>query len=170
MTGKTPPKMRIHHVTPERFTPRQWIHAFNRSIPGGDIAEAYNITAIAEGGAVHPFTIDLQGRGDLWTCVEFHGRSATAYRLVPVERFKGTPTTFEERCKDSGRTLYDPLGFFHGIQVQHQGRSYALCGPPHQFKPAPPEPPETPEAGRGHAAETNTENDTAPFGLFAVEP
>lgn len=112
------------------------------SIEGIDplkICAAYCCELISSGKVRKPVLCN----GDLWinTGGQYSGGyyRACVYRLAPVETFDGPTYTYGEKMAvpSEARFAYgdfarrDPLGFYHGMVIQHGGRSYAICGPSH---------------------------------------
>ncbi len=69
-------------------------------------------------------------------CVAMSGRNginlAEAYRVVPLQMFKGATTTYSEKTSvDQGdMARYDPQGFYNGMRVRCGRKQFVLCGPP----------------------------------------
>jgi hypothetical protein len=120
----------LFHVDPARLADGEWDHRIEKYIGEGDMASSYSADRIAEARPIRrPFT----WQGSLWVCVGSAFRqgvnSLSAYRLTPVERFSGTPTTYSEKTIDGEAARNDPNGFYHGMQVTHAGKTWVLCGP-----------------------------------------
>jgi hypothetical protein len=129
----TPLTFLVHH---SRLTDGHWN---GETIAGqGDICASYSADRISEN---KPVRAPFQWQGSLWTCIGMMGRGgvqeyACAYRLLPEERFDGAPTNFAERT--AGEELCeaarnDPMGFYHGVFIQHKGQRFVLCGPEARF-------------------------------------
>jgi hypothetical protein len=102
---------------------------FNRTVGEGDIAASYCADTIALHGRVaSPFKFE----GELWACTNLAGHGE-AYRLVPLEQFAGTPTTYADKSRDGDATRADPDGFYHRMKVQHRKQWFVLAGPPVRF-------------------------------------
>jgi hypothetical protein len=112
----------------------------------GDIHASYSADNIAMG---QPIRKPFKWNGSLCVCTSIAGSALTdsgmqeheAYRIVPVQMFKGTPTTYKEkmsRAESAVAARNDPSGFYHGMTVKHGKESFVLCGPPIRFTPEPP--------------------------------
>ncbi len=103
--------------------------------PDGDIRASYSADRIGMGKPIRrAFTF----RASTWVCVRFSvGPTVTAkaYRLIPIEHFDGQATTYPDKTHDAEAARNDPLGFYHGMTVQHRGQGIVLCGPPAMFVP-----------------------------------
>lgn len=60
--------------------------------------------------------------GELWSCTNLadHGQ---AYRLVPLEKFPRTPTTYAAKSRDGDAARADRDGFYDGIKIQNRKRA-----------------------------------------------
>jgi hypothetical protein len=113
----------------------------SRKICEGDIHASYSADVIAMTGRVRkPF----KWNGALCVCTGISGSGLTqsgmqeheAYRIVPVEIFTGTKTTYREktaRAETAEAARNDPSGFYHGMTIKHGAQSFVLCGPPIRF-------------------------------------
>ncbi len=113
----------------------------SRKICEGDIHASYSADVIAMTGRVRkPFNWN----GVLCVCTGISGSGLTesgmqeheAYRIVPVEMFTGTRTTYREktaRAESAEAARNDPSGFYHGMTIKHGTLTFVLCGPPIRF-------------------------------------
>lgn len=96
-------------------------------------ANSYSADTIGTNSKVRrPFEMD----GALWVCVGSGGSftrltSIRIYKLTTAREFDGTPTNYRNKIDaDGGRSARaDPMGFYHGMTVQHSGKDYVLTGP-----------------------------------------
>jgi hypothetical protein len=103
----------------------------------GDIHASYSADTIAFQSTVRrPFL----WRGEAWIAVGLTGiggvEQAEAVRLVAAESFKGTITTYRNRCANeraARAARRDPMGFYHGVRVKRGGATYVLSGPEERF-------------------------------------
>lgn len=103
----------------------------------GDIHASYSGDTIAFQNTVRkPFL----WRGEAWVAVSLTGmggvQQAEAFRLVALELFQGTITTYSERCareRAARAARRDPMGFYHGVRVKRGGATYVLSGPEERF-------------------------------------
>jgi hypothetical protein len=110
------------------------------SDPAGPIPASYSADRISDG---RPIREPFEHGGNLWCCISISGKSITtsgeyeleAYRLLPVEMFTGTPTTYTEKLAiDNGDAARgDPKGFYDSISVSFRNNTYILAGPPATF-------------------------------------
>ena len=110
-------------VNPARLA---WASAGGK-ICEGEIHASYSVDVIAMTGKVRkPFTWN----GALSVCTGTSGSGLTesgmqeheAYRIVPVEMFTGTRTTYREktaRAETAEAARNDLSGFYHGMTIQH---------------------------------------------------
>jgi hypothetical protein len=129
-------------IEASRLASGQWDQARQRDVGEGDIHRSYSADRIGNG---QPIRNPFQWDGNLWVCVSIIGSGLTAtgeqefqaYKLVPRELFKGEPTSYGKKVSvdagDLART--DPNGFYHGMTVKHDGRTFVLTGPPAVFVP-----------------------------------
>jgi hypothetical protein len=106
-------------VSASRLAMGQWSHERNKQLNEGDISAAYSADTIASQGKIRrPFRL----MGWLYTTVSMsgtaHNTTATAYRLVAVKHFEGTPRTYQE----SFREPRSEKGFYGG-------QKHVLVGP-----------------------------------------
>jgi hypothetical protein len=109
----------------------------------GDICASYSADTIAFKGEIRkPFR--WQGRSLVVTAI--HGDQAEAYAIVPLDRFKGSTTTYDEKTSHPDRAeaerraeaaRNDPNGFYHGITIKSGKSRLVLSGPKMTFAPAP---------------------------------
>lgn len=131
-----------HAVDPDRLAMGQWDDEQKRDIGEGDIHASYSADVIAMMGKVRKSFI-FQGQpwvgtnNVFWSNREECGAAATAYRLVPLNHFKGKAVSYAEKTLDCNAARADPNGFYHGIRVLHRGQPHVLCGPPVNFIPGP---------------------------------
>ena len=137
----TGPQRERFAVNPSRLA---W-SAAKREICEGDIHASYSADNIAMG---QPIRKPFKWNNSLCVCTGITGSALTgsgmpeheAYRMVPVQMFKGTPTTYKEkmsRAETAEAARNDPNGFYHGMRVKHGKDSFVLCGPPIRFTPDP---------------------------------
>ena len=124
-------------VAPELVDPAR----LNHGEPEGDIAASYSADKICDG---KPIRKPFPWRGGLWVCTSSGpGDRHEAYRplasAAELRHYAVAPTTYSERVHgndDFGeRARRDPNGFYHGVTVQHAGRSYVMTGPKVIFMP-----------------------------------
>ena len=104
---------------------------------GGDIHTSYSADTIAFQSTVRkPFL----WKGEAWVAVGLTGiggvEQAEAVRLVAAESFKGTITTYRDRCANeraARAARRDPMGFYHGVRVKRGGAAFVLSGPEERF-------------------------------------
>jgi hypothetical protein len=133
-----PPKEReTVAVNPSRLA---W-GGVSKKICEGDIHASYSADVIAMTGRVRkPF----KWNGALCVCTAISGSGLTesgiqeheAYRIVPVEIFTGTRTTYREktaRAETAEAARNDPSGFYHGMTIKYGSQRFVLCGPPIRF-------------------------------------
>lgn len=128
----------VHTVDPTRLAMGRWDDTEQNHVGEGDIYASYSADRIALAGKVRtPFVF----RGQAWVCTSNYGLMAetcsTAYRLVPLDYFKGSAVSFAEKTADCAAARVDPNGFYHGIIVQHRSGHFVLCGPPARFTAGP---------------------------------
>lgn len=105
----------------------------------GDVVSAYSADLIDKGKTRKPFA----WRNASWivTATESSGKTGyercDVYRIVDIERFSGTPTTYAEKvyCDNGETARSDPNGFYHGMQVNG---TKVLVGPEIVVEPGPP--------------------------------
>ncbi len=114
-------------VAPSRLKSGSWCHASNQQKGEGDISASYSADVIAMEGRVRkPFRLN----GYLCVCVgkSYHPQAgAKIYKLIELQNFEGTPTSYNERCKEEARAC--PNGFYHGMRVKNGKQTYVLSGP-----------------------------------------
>ena len=114
-------------VAPSRLKSGSWCHTSNRQKGEGDISASYSADVIAMQGRIRkPFRLN----GYLCVCVGkayYPQPGAKGYKLIELQNFEGTPTTYRERCKEEARAC--PNGFYHGMKVKSAGQLFVLCGP-----------------------------------------
>lgn len=104
----------------------------------GDITESYSADRISEG---KPLRAPFEFSGSLWVCVSITGKGLTvtgehelkAYRLLPEQLFKGTPTTYSAKVADAEAARNDPNGFYDSVPVRYAGKVWIMSGPPAVF-------------------------------------
>src|ERR1019366_7701739 len=114
------------------------VHAARLEYERGDITESYRADRIMEG---KPLRAPFEFSGSLWVCVSISGKGLTvtgehelkAYRLLPAQMFKGTPTTYSAKVADAEAARNDPNGFYHSVSVRHAGKVWIMSGPPTVF-------------------------------------
>jgi hypothetical protein len=130
MSGST------HAVDPARLKWGTWCHSAEKQLGEGDIAASYSADRIGMGNPVRkPFG----WKGSLWVCVALGCASAKVYRLALPQNFSGTPLTYHDRVIAGDEARKDPNGFYHGVAVNHGGKTFVLCGPPAVLVPGEPE-------------------------------
>jgi hypothetical protein len=70
--------------------------------------------------------------GSLWVYVGGGRAGSSVFRLVPVDEFDGTLTTYGQRtgtAEAAEAARNDPMGFYHGMLVKFGRENYVLCGP-----------------------------------------
>lgn len=100
-------------------------------------ANSYSADLIGMSNKVRkPFAMD----GSLWVCVGHSGNfhrlvSIKIYKLTPARAFDGIATNYRSKIDvDGGESARrDPLGFYHGMTVQHSGNEYVLTGPAYEL-------------------------------------
>jgi len=124
-------------VNPARLASR----TAGKEICEGDIHASYSADVIGMSGQIRkPF----RWNGALCVCTSITGSGLTssgiqeheAYRIVPVEIFEGSPTTYRGktvRAEAAEAARNDPNGFYHGITIKHGTGIFVLCGPPMTF-------------------------------------
>ncbi len=126
---------KTYEVDPARLAHGKWSHDLEVQIGEGDIVAAYSADLIGMAGRIRrPFTF----RSGLWTCVGISNVDtcmAQVYRLVAVEAFAGTPTTYAVKTRDADAARSDPAGFYHGMAVRYGGLTYVITGPPVELVP-----------------------------------
>jgi hypothetical protein len=133
----TPNEMEVYEVDPKRLQYGVYDHAAERETAEGDITSSYSGDVIATNSKVR---MPFKWRGDLMVVVGTGGnggvQQAEAYRLTPVDLFKGTPTTYRERTGTEERAeeaRNDAKGFHHAMTVNHGKMKFVLTGPPVRF-------------------------------------
>ena len=123
-------------VAHDRLAPGDWNGG--KKSREGDIYGSYSGDRISEG---KPVRAPFKFRGELWLCVGMSGaggiQEAKAYRLVPRQMFKATPTTYHDKTAIEGgdAARNDPMGFYHGVSVKCGREALILMGPPLKFVP-----------------------------------
>ena len=100
-------------------------------------ANSYSADTIGMNSKVRrPFEMD----GSLWVCTGSVGSftrltSIEIYKLTPARDFDGTPTSYRNKIDIDGgySARADPMGFYHGMTVQHSGKDYVLTGPEYEL-------------------------------------
>lgn len=127
MTDDTPQTIA---VDPSRLAYGAWCHRADKQVGEGDIRAAYSADRIGYGQPVRrPFR---HGGKDYVTTGTGGMRddiSASAYRIVTVRHFAGTPRSYRETVLDGDAARRNPLGFYHGMGVTHAGKPHVLVGP-----------------------------------------
>jgi hypothetical protein len=116
------------------------IHTIDDRVLAQTIQDSFSAGNIMNGDPIHdPFLL----QGELWVCVSANGVGITdtadnefeAYRVVPEKLFPGKAISYTAKiCDDCGdAAFHDPLGIYHGVQVQHGRETFVLVGPPDIF-------------------------------------
>lgn len=64
--------------------------------------------------------------------------SAEAYRLIETATLDGLPLSLGDKfVRDNRLASDDPLGMYHGVGLQYDGRCYVMAGRPRVFYKAP---------------------------------
>lgn len=108
-----------------------------KRLGAGDIHASYSAHTIASQSIVRkPF----KWRGEAWIAVGLSGiggvQQADAFRLVAAGLFQGAVNTYRLRCGNERAARLarrDPMGFYHGMRVRHNGAAYVLVGPEETF-------------------------------------
>lgn len=102
----------------------------DRLAQGGDIKASYSADRIAECKPIRkPFIHD----GLLFVCIGGSDDFSEAYALIPAQNFNGPIVSYGD---DHEAARNNPMGFYHGIAVKHNGKDYVLCGREITFRPA----------------------------------
>ena len=129
-----------HEVDPSRLASGRWDHASEKTLGEGDITGSYSGDRIGMG---KPLRRPFIWHGSPWVCTGISNLSGSvtvsAYRLVAVEAFEGTYTTYTDKTRNAEAARNDPMGFYHGMTVQSAGRDWILSGPEHTFVAGVPE-------------------------------
>jgi hypothetical protein len=98
-----------------------------------EVEASYSADRINSGKVRQPFM--YQGRPHVYgggmMCNKRH--EMEAIELVPIEQFKGEPTTYDKKLSVPGGKYLgdyarnDPNGFYYGMTVKHGGQTY-VCG------------------------------------------
>jgi hypothetical protein len=118
--------MTTHSVDPARLRWGTWCHRTEKILGEGDIAASYSADRIGMG---EPLRRPFDWKGSLWVCVSRSDAKAEAYRLTHPQAFNGVPLTYRTKITDGDAARKDPNGFYHGMSVSHNGRTFVLCGP-----------------------------------------
>lgn len=127
---------RRYAVNPDRFRDAVWSNG-RLLQKAGDIDISYSADRIGMGRSIAtPFLF----RDRAWVCVGLYGegrdRRAVAYQLVLPEVLGEECIEYETRAQGAHGDAPHQLGYYHGVLVRHQGRAFALAGPPAVFMPS----------------------------------
>ncbi|MEQ8287876.1 hypothetical protein [Thalassospira sp.] len=132
-----PSEHEINLADPDRFQFGKWCERAQRHIGEGDISASYSSDRIGIG---EPIRQPFRWKAAFWVnsgrWYRNHEQRIEAYQLIPLDLFEGEARRYAEIVADGDAARRSPLGFYHGIKVEHGGKLYVLIGKPQIFAPS----------------------------------